>query len=101
MRFEREEGFFLGVYFMNITLTQLALVVYVAGAFALTLPDAPMALIVVGAVMMAVGLPVVGHPVAKMLWISVHLVMQPLEPDEEAEAAAVCFERADAARHPG
>lgn len=99
MRFAREEGFFLGVYFMNITLTQLVLVAYVAGAFAATLPDPPMALLVAGAVGIAVVLPVVCHPLAQMLWIGVHLLLQPLEPAEEAEAAAVHFERADAARH--
>ncbi|MDP9005438.1 MAG: DUF983 domain-containing protein [Actinomycetota bacterium] len=99
MRFEREEGFFLGVYFMNITLTQLAVVVYVAGAFALTLPRPPMAPIVAGAVLIAVVVPVLCHPLSKMLWASVHLLLQPLEPHEQAEAAAACFERADAARH--
>ncbi|MDP9419024.1 MAG: hypothetical protein M3P53_02560 [Actinomycetota bacterium] len=99
MRFEREEGFFLGVYFVNITLTQLAVVAYVAAAFALTLPDAPMVPIVAGAVVIAIGVPVLCHPVSKTLWASVHLVLQPLEPAELAEAAAACFERADAARH--
>ncbi len=100
MRFEREEGFFLGVYFVNITLTQLAVVAYVAAAFALTLPDAPMVPIITGAVVIAVGVPMLCHPVSKTLWASVHLVLAPLEPAEQAEAAAVCFERADAARHP-
>lgn len=99
MRFEREEGFFLGVYFMNITFTQLAVVAWVAGAFALTLPDAPMVAIATGAVVIAVAVPVLFHPLAQTLWAGVHLVLAPLEPAEEAEAAATFFERADAARH--
>ncbi len=97
MRFEREEGFFLGVYFMNITLTQVVLMAYVAIAFVLTLPDAPMAAILAGAAAIAVGVPVVAYPACRTLWTAVHLGMQPLEPSEQADAAAFRFERGDAA----
>ena len=97
MRFEREDGFFLGVYFMNITLTQLVLVAYVAVAFARTLPDPPMAAILGGAAAIAVFVPVALYPVCRTLWAAVHLGMQPLEPAEQADAAAFRFERGDAA----
>lgn len=96
MRFEREEGFFLGVYFVNITITQLAIVAYVAAAFAATLPNAPIPAILAGAVLIAVAAPPALYPLSKTLWIGVHLIMQPLEPDEQAEAAALRFERGDA-----
>lgn len=96
MRFEREEGFFLGVYFVNITLTQLAVVAYVAIAFALTLPDAPLAPILAGALAVAVTVPLACYPLSRTLWVAVHLVMQPLDPGEQAEAAALRFERGDA-----
>ena len=97
MRFEREEGFFLGVYFMNITLTQLVLMAYVAAAFVWTLPDPPMAAILAGAAVIAVGVPVALYPACRTLWAAVHLGMQPLEPEEQADAAAFRFERGDAA----
>ena len=97
MRFEREEGFFLGVYFLNITLTQLVLMAYVAAAFVWTLPDPPMAAILAGAAAIAVAVPVALYPACRTLWAAVHLGMQPLEPEEQADAAAFRFERGDAA----
>lgn len=96
MRFEREEGFFLGAYFVNIVLTQTAIVAYVAVAFALTLPDAPLIAILAGAMLIAVVVPLVSYPWSRTLWSAVHLLMAPLEPQEQAEAAAVRFERGDA-----
>lgn len=96
MRFEREEGFFLGVYFVNITLTQSALVAFVSVAFALTLPDAPVPAILAGALAVAVATPLACYPMSRTLWSAMHLIMQPLEPAEQAEAAAVRFERGDA-----
>jgi uncharacterized protein (DUF983 family) len=97
MRFAREEGFFLGVYFMNITLTQLVLMAYVAVAFGLTLPDAPLGGILAGAAVLAVAVPIACYPACRTLWAAVHLGMQPLEPAEQADAAAFRFERGDAA----
>lgn len=95
MRFEREEGFFLGVYFVNITLTQSAVMAFVAVAFALTLPDAPLGTILAGALGLAVVVPLACYPVSRTLWVAMHLVMQPLEPAEQADAAALRFERGD------
>ena len=96
MRFEREEGFFLGVWFLNLLLSQLAVIAYVALAFALTLPDAPMVAVLAGAAVVCVVVPVVAYPVCRTLWTAVHLGMQPLEPAEQADAAAFRFERGDA-----
>ena len=100
MRFEREEGFFLGVWFLNILLTQAVLMAYVAIAFVWTLPDPPMAAILAGAVAIAVLVPVALYPGCRTLWAAVHLGMQPLEPEEQADAAAFRFERGDAADGP-
>jgi uncharacterized protein (DUF983 family) len=96
MRFEREEGFFLGVWFLNLLLSQLAVIAYVAIAFALTLPDAPMVAVLAGAAVVCVVVPVAAYPVCRTLWTAVHLGMQPLEPSEQADAAAFRFERGDA-----
>jgi uncharacterized protein (DUF983 family) len=100
MRFEREEGFFLGVYFMNITLTQIVLMAYVAVAFVLTLPDPPMVAVLAGAAVVCTVVPVVAYPACRTLWTAVHLGMQPLEPAEQADAAAFRFERGDATPPP-
>lgn len=97
MRFEREAGFFLGVYFMNVTVTQVVLIAYVAGAFAMTLPDAPLAAILAGAAALAVATPLACYPFCRTVWAAVHLGMEPLEPREQADAAAFRFERGDGA----
>ncbi|MDQ3146492.1 MAG: DUF983 domain-containing protein [Actinomycetota bacterium] len=96
MRFEREEGFFLGVYFMNITLTQVVLMAYIAAAFGLSIPDPPLLAILGGAGALAVIVPFLCYPMSRTLWAAVHFGMQPLEPHEEADAAAFRFERGDA-----
>ena len=96
IRFEREEGFFLGVYFINIFITQLVVIAFIAVAFALTLPDSPTPAILAGALLLAVLVPVVIYPWCRTGWAAVHLAMQPLEPEEEADAAVFRFERGDA-----
>ena len=40
-------------------------------------------------------LPVLLYPFSKTLWFAIHVAMEPLEPEEEAEAAATRFERGD------
>jgi uncharacterized protein (DUF983 family) len=100
MRFEREEGFFLGVWFLNVTVTQALLMAYVALALVWTMPDPPMAALLAGAAAIAVLVPIALYPACRTLWTAVHLGMQPLEPEEQAEAAAFRFERGDAAAPP-
>ena len=85
-RFEREEGFVLGVMTMNIAIVSAVFVVYLVVAFVLTLPDPPiLALTAVGVVILGLG-PVFFYPVAKTLWAAIDLAMRPLEVVEEAEA---------------
>lgn len=95
-RLEREPGFFLGAYFLNLCLTQAVLSAWIVLAFALTLPDPPIVLILAGAAAICVGVPLVGYPYAKTTWSALHLALAPLDPDEEADAAAYRFERGDA-----
>lgn len=92
LRFEREEGFFLGTYFVNICATQLALMAYLAVVFAITLPDPNYAATLLGALAVAVATPLAAYPVSRTIWAGVHLAMSPLEPQEEAERAVYVFE---------
>ncbi|MCU1485475.1 MAG: hypothetical protein JWN67_2221 [Actinomycetia bacterium] len=97
---EREPGFFLGAYFLNFCLMQAVLGTWIVVAFALTLPDPPMPLILGVAIAICVVLPIVGYPFSKTTWAAIHLAMAPLEPDEEADAAVYRFERGDADGEP-
>lgn len=98
IRFQREEGFFASALFVNFAITEVVLFVFIAVAFFATLPDPPIAELAAIAVAISVVVPIAAYPVGKTIWFAVHVAMQPLEPEEEAAAAAVRFERGDARR---
>lgn len=87
-RFEREEGFFLGAYVINLTVSELAVVAVVVllilqevrGRVGSLLPW----LAVGGGVQLV--LPLAFYPFSKTIWAALDLIMRPLDPHEEAEA---------------
>jgi uncharacterized protein (DUF983 family) len=91
MRFEREEGFFLGAYVVNFGVTE-GLLVLLLMAYVLVqanaadgVPVLPVVLATVGA---AVLVPLAFYPLSRTIWVAVELVMRPLEADEVADADA-------------
>jgi uncharacterized protein (DUF983 family) len=91
MRFEREEGFFLGAYVMNFAATEglllVILMVYVI-AQANDPDGVPLVPVVTAAICAAVLMPLAFYPVSRTLWVAIELVMRPLEPAELADADA-------------
>jgi uncharacterized protein (DUF983 family) len=91
MRFEREEGFFLGAYVVNFGVTEgllfvlLIAYVLVQANRADGVPVLPVVLAAVGA---AVLMPLAFYPLSRTIWVAVELAMRPLEAEEEAEADA-------------
>jgi hypothetical protein len=87
-RFEREEGFFLGAYVINLTISEMAVVAVVViliiqevrGRVGSLLPW----LAAGGAVQLV--LPLAFYPFSKTIWAALDLIMRPLDPHEEAEA---------------
>lgn len=96
VRFSREEGFFTGAVFVNFALTEVVMFTWLAGVLFATQPDLDVRLMIIGSVASAVVMPVLVYPTSKSLWFAIHVVMQPLDPDEEADAAAMRFQRGDA-----
>lgn len=92
-RFEREPGFFVGALFVNFAFTEVVMFGWLAAAAVATLPHPDAMLLVSGAVAICIVVPVLLYPFSKTLWFAIHVAMQPLDPDEEAEAAATLFER--------
>jgi uncharacterized protein (DUF983 family) len=92
-RFEREAGFFVGALFVNFALTEVVMFLWLAGVTIVTIPHPPVWWLIGGSVVICVVLPVLLYPLSKTLWFAIHVAMQPLDPDEEAEAAATLFER--------
>ena len=89
-RFEREEGFFTGVYLVNYAITGAVLFVVVMTYTLLATVGGhapPLVPVVVAGLAIAVVLPIVGYPVAKAEWAAIDLLLRPLDPVEEAEAA--------------
>lgn len=76
-RFEREEGFFLGAYVVNLGITQLAVVAYIGAAVVATLPDPPILALSVGGGLVAGITPLLAYPFSKTFWTAIDLIMHP------------------------
>lgn len=89
MRFEREPGFFVGAYTINLAISIVALFVLCMGLVAVLASDADAgyAVFLVIGLVIALGAPVFCYPFSRTIWSAVDLAMTPLEPAEEAEAA--------------
>lgn len=89
MRFEREEGFFLGAYVVNFGVTETLLVVLlmmyvlVQANRASGVPVLPVALAAVAA---AVLMPLAFYPFSRTIWVAIELMMRPLEAEEVSDA---------------
>ncbi len=75
--FEREEGFFLGAYVMNLGATQVAVVIYIGLSVVLTLPSPPLLALALGGAAVALAVPLLAYPFAKTLWTAIDMVMHP------------------------
>ena len=89
-RFRREEGFFTGVYLVNFSVTIAILWVLVMAYTlwrAINDDSSGLAPVLVAGIAIGVLVPVVFYSTAATTWAALDLVLRPLEPDEEAEAA--------------
>lgn len=89
LRFEREPGFFVGAYTINLAISIVALFVLCMAFVAVkaTNPDAGYLGFLVAGLVIALVAPVFCYPFSRTIWSAIDLVMTPLEPIEEAEAA--------------
>ena len=87
-RFEREEGFFLGAYVINLAVTEaliLALAIIPCIALLAANPDASLVPVVVGGLVAGVLGPIVFYPFARTVWVAFELILRPVkafEPDD-------------------
>ena len=86
MRFERGEGFLLGVMAINIGICSALFVAYLVAGFALTWPDPPIVPLTVAGVALLLAAPFVVYPFAKTIWAAIDLSMRPLDVADAAEA---------------
>jgi uncharacterized protein (DUF983 family) len=88
LELERGEGFTLGVMTVNLAALFAIAIVYLLVAFAVTLPDPPVAALTIVGVASGLVVPVVTLPFAKTTWLAIDLLMRPVGADETADAEA-------------
>ena len=75
--FEREEGFFLGAYVVNIGFSQLVAVGFIAVSIIATLPDPPVGQLIVIGLVVVVAAPFLYYPFSKTVWTAFDMIMHP------------------------
>ena len=88
--FRREEGFSTGVFLVNFAVTEglmfLVLMAYIL-LRAASDTGGPLWPVLAGCLGFAVLGPIIYYPYASTTWAAIDLVLRPLEPEEEADAA--------------
>ena len=86
--FEREEGFFLGAYLINLAVTEgliFALAIIPTIALLAANPDASLMPIIVGGGLAAVVSPFVFYPFSRTVWVAFELMLRPVRASEPAD----------------
>lgn len=88
MRFEREEGFFVGAYLINFAIVELSLFVVLMGLIVVLSQnaDAGLKFPIILCATLAVLVPLVTYPWSRTIWSAISLAMHPLELDEIVSA---------------
>lgn len=85
-RFERQEGLAVGAMGINIIVTEALFGIFLITALFMTVPDVPVAPLLIVALAMNLVIPIVFYPFSKTIWAAVELMMRPLEPHEALDA---------------
>ncbi len=88
VKFEREEGYFLGAFVVNFGVVLILLGIFIGVSMAITLPDPPVGALSLAGVALCVVVAIGFYPSSKTVWSAFDLWMRWLDPDEEAAAAA-------------
>ena len=86
MRFEREEGFFLGAYVVNFGVVMIALAAFIMIGVIVTLPDPPVVGLTLIGMIGSAAIAIFFYPMSKTFWSAIDLIMTPLR-DDEIDAA--------------
>jgi uncharacterized protein (DUF983 family) len=87
-RFEREEGFFLGAYVVNLAVAEglMAILCIVPLIYlSATRPEASLWPVIVGGVLAAVVAPFVFYPFSRTIWVALELMLRPVETREPTD----------------
>jgi uncharacterized protein (DUF983 family) len=86
LRFEREEGYWVGAMAINLGVTLAVFVVVFAIGIALTAPDIPVIPLLAILVPLMIIVPIAGYPFSKTLWMAIDRgVLQRLDRNERLD----------------
>ena len=88
MKFEREEGFWLGGYVINVALGEASILVLLAVLIGMEANQAAINAVLflgIGA-FLAVSGPLIAFPYSRTIWSAIDQIMRPLSPEEVADA---------------
>ncbi len=88
LRFEREEGYWVGAVIINTTVTFATFVFVFGSLIAITWPDVPWAVVLAATITANVAIPIVFYPHSRTVWLALELSWHPLETEEVEQAAA-------------
>jgi hypothetical protein len=79
LRFEREEGYWVGAMIVNIAVTELAFLGVVVGGIAATWPDVRWGLLTVVGLLVNGLLPIVFYPWSKTIWMALDVLLHRMD----------------------
>jgi Protein of unknown function (DUF983) len=87
LRFEREEGYWVGAVVINTTVTFGSFLLVFVGGMVVTWPDVPWEWLMGLSIGVCLVLPIAFYPQSKMVWSALEMSWHRLEPDEISAAA--------------
>jgi Protein of unknown function (DUF983) len=79
LRFEREEGYWVGGMIVNFAVTEVAFVVVFASGLAVSWPDVPWVSLTVVAVAVNAVVPLIFYPFSKTLWMALDVLLHRMD----------------------
>ncbi len=86
LRFEREEGYWLGAMVVAIGVTEGLFAIWFVGGLLLTWPTVAWGVLLAGGIALNLIVPVLGYPWAKTAWMGIHHAFAPVDAVEQADA---------------
>jgi uncharacterized protein (DUF983 family) len=98
LRFEREEGYWVGAMIVNIAVAELAFGIVLVGGILLWWPDVPWGVLTIVGVAVNATVPVLFYPWSKTIWMAVDVLLNRMDVrDRDAsgngDAAPQVFDR--------
>lgn len=82
LRFDREEGYWLGATALNLIAAQAALVVVLVAGMLIFWPDVPWVALTLATVAAAAVTPLLFYPVSRTLWLALTSLFHEIDPDD-------------------